>query len=50
MIGILSIIKSLSSTHEIRAKYTALSIALNYISVKQYLVENENAIEEMIVL
>lgn len=33
-----------------RAKYTALYIALNYMSVKEYLKENEDSIDEMITL
>ena len=44
----LSITKTLSSKHEIKSKFVALTIALDYLDPVQYLQENENAVEEMI--
>lgn len=45
---VLGIIKTLSSKHEVKSRFLALHLALEYTDVKLYLKENPHAIAEMI--
>ena len=47
---IMGITKKLSNKHEIKSKYTALNLALDYVNGVDYLQENKDLIGEMIAL
>lgn len=50
IVAITSITRTLSSKHEIKAKYLALNLALSHLSAVQFVEENSEAIPEMIEL
>jgi hypothetical protein len=41
-------VEQMKSRHEIKSRYLALTLALEYIDIKKYLAQNPNAIREMI--
>jgi len=50
IVAITSITRTLSSKHEIKAKYLALNLALSHLSAVRFVEENSEAIPEMIEL
>lgn len=46
--SVLKIIQTLSSKHEVKSKFLALNLAMEYVDVKQFLSQHPDAIAEMI--